>query len=117
VWIGLAQVLSLVPGTSRSGITMTMARALGIERADAARFSILLSIPVILGAGTLQGLELIARDDALLTGDALAAAGLSFVAALAAIAALMRWLQRASFTPLVVYRLLLGLALLALAYL
>ncbi|HEX9647638.1 MAG TPA: undecaprenyl-diphosphate phosphatase [Alphaproteobacteria bacterium] len=117
LWIGLAQVLALVPGTSRAGITMTMARVLGITRADAARFSMLLSIPVIAGAGTMDGLALVARGDAPLIGDALIAAALSFVAALAAIAVLMRWLERSSFTPLVVYRLALGLVLLAIVYL
>jgi len=117
LWVGLAQTLALVPGTSRAGITMTMARALGYRRTEAARFSMLMSIPVILGAGTLQGAKLVAAGDPLLSGDALAAAGLSFVAAFVAVAVLMRWLSRATFTPLVVYRLGLGLALLALVYL
>ncbi len=106
--IGLAQVLALVPGTSRSGITMTAARFLGYERQEAARFSLLLSIPTILGAGTLAGLDLAKAEDAQLTADALIAAGLSFVMALIAIAAMMAWLKRFSFTPFVWYRL--GLA-------
>src|SRR5512134_3301620 len=55
VMIGLAQMLALVPGISRSGITMTAARALGVGREDAARFSLLLSIPTIIGAGVLEG--------------------------------------------------------------
>jgi undecaprenyl-diphosphatase len=117
LWVGLAQILALVPGTSRAGITMTMARALGYRRTEAARFSMLMSIPVILGAGTLQGAKLVAAGDPLLSGDATAAAGLSFVAALGAVAVLMRWLERATFTPLVLYRLGLGLGLLALVYL
>lgn len=117
VWIGLSQTLALVPGTSRAGITMTMARALGFQRTEAARFSMLMSIPVILGAGTLQSIKLIAAGDPLITGDALIAAALSFVAAFIAVAILMRWLERATFTPLVVYRLGLGLLLLGLVYL
>ncbi len=117
LWVGLAQTLALVPGTSRAGITMTMARALGYRRTEAARFSMLMSIPVILGAGALQGAKLVAAGDPLLTGDALAAAALSFVAAFVAVAVLMRWLARATFTPLVVYRLGFGLALLAFVYL
>lgn len=114
--IGLAQVLALIPGTSRSGITMTAARILGYERPDAARFSILLSIPAILGAGTLDGLKLYQSGDFALTQDALIAAGLAFVAALVAITLMMAWLKRASFTPFVIYRILLGGGLLAWIY-
>jgi undecaprenyl-diphosphatase len=114
--IGLSQILALVPGTSRSGITMTAARLLGYERGEAARFSMLLSIPTILGAGVLAGLDLWQDGDAALTHAALVAAGLSFVSALIAIALLMAWLKRASFTPFVIYRVVLGVALLAVAY-
>lgn len=113
--IGVAQVLSLIPGTSRSGITMTAARALGYERQDAARFSMLLSIPTILGAGTLAGLDIYKSGSDVLTHDALVAAGLSFITALVAIALLMRWLKRASFAPFVLYRVLLGGFLIALS--
>jgi len=116
LFIGLSQCLALIPGTSRSGITMTAARILGYERPDAARFSMLLSIPAILGAGTLKGLELYQSGNAQLTGDAMMAAGLAFGTALVAIALMMAWLRRATFTPFVIYRLLLGAALLALAY-
>ncbi len=114
--IGLAQALALVPGTSRSGITMTAARLSGFERTEAARFSMLLSIPVILGAGVLSGLELYGVADARLTAAAAAAAALAFGAALAAIAFLMRWLRSATFTPFVVYRVLLGIGLLVWVY-
>ena len=114
--IGLAQVLALVPGTSRSGITITAARMLGIERPDAARFSMLLAVPAVLGAGVLKSLELAGTRDAALTLASIIAAALAFAAALIAIAALMAWLRRAGFTPFVVYRLALGAGLLALAY-
>ncbi len=114
--IGLAQVLALVPGTSRSGITMTAARILGLERKEAARFSLLLSIPVILGAGALKGWELHQAGDTQLTTDALLAAGMAFATALFAIAAMMAWLRRATFTPFVVYRVCLGVFLLAVIY-
>lgn len=114
--IGLAQVLALVPGTSRSGITMTAARFLGMERAEAARFSLLLSIPTIAGAGLLVGLELYDSGDVQLGLDALIAAGLAFIAALGAIALMMRWLEHAGFTPFVIYRLALGGALLYWVY-
>ncbi len=117
VIIGLAQVLALVPGTSRSGITMTAARLLGYQRADAARFSMLLSIPVIAGAGVLIGLELQQAGNVQLGLTAALASLLAFCTALLAIAFLMRWLRSASFMPFVVYRLVLGAGLLAWLYL
>ncbi|MGP1397181.1 MAG: undecaprenyl-diphosphate phosphatase [Inquilinaceae bacterium] len=112
LWIGLAQALALIPGTSRSGITMTMARALSLERTEAARFSLLLSIPVILGAGTLAGLDLYRAGDVALGVDALIAGILAFLSAIAAIALLMLWLRHSSFMPFVLYRVVLGLGLL-----
>ena len=114
--IGIAQALALIPGTSRSGITMTAARAMGYERIEAARFSMMLSIPVIVAAGAYEGLKLYRAGDAELTTSAIIAALMAFVAALAAIGALMRWLRRASFTPFVVYRVALGAGLLAWIY-
>ena len=114
--IGCAQVLALIPGTSRSGITMTAARFLGFERSEAARFSLLLSIPAIIGPGLLAGLELQESDNLRLGGDALIAAGLACVVALISIFAMVTWLRRASFTVFVVYRILLGALLLALIY-
>lgn len=114
--IGLAQVLALIPGTSRSGITMTAARFLGFERSEAARFSMLLSIPTIAASGLWLGLKLYKADDLEMTQGVLAAAGLSFVMAILSIAALMAWLNRSSFTPFVIYRVILGVVLLAFAY-
>lgn len=116
-FIGLSQVLALIPGTSRSGITMTAARLLGYERSEAARFSMLLAIPAILAAGTLAGIDLYKSGDIQLTTDALIAGGLSLVTALLAIIAMMGWLRRASFLPFVIYRILLGCGLLAWIYL
>ncbi|NQU58522.1 MAG: undecaprenyl-diphosphate phosphatase [Rhodospirillales bacterium] len=116
VIIGIAQVLALIPGTSRSGITMSAARMLGMERTDAARFSMLLSIPTIIGAGALKGLELYQSGDVRLTSDAMLAAGISFITALIAIVVLMAWLKRSSFTPFVIYRIILGVGLLGLSY-
>ena len=114
--IGCAQAMALVPGTSRSGITMSAARILGMERSEAARFSMLLSIPAILGAGALKGWELYHSADLQLTSDAILAAGLAFVVGLISIAVLMAWLRRATLTPFVVYRLALGAVLLYLVY-
>jgi undecaprenyl-diphosphatase len=110
--IGLAQILALIPGTSRSGITMTAARFLGFERVEAARFSLLLSIPAILGAGSLAGYDLYRSGNAVLGYTALVGAALAFGTALCAIVLMMGWLKRASFTPFVVYRVVLGSALL-----
>ncbi len=116
VAIGIAQAIALIPGTSRSGITMTAARFLGYERGEAARFSMLMSIPTIVAAGTLAGLDIYHANQPLLTTAALYSAGLSFVTALIAIAVLMHWLKNASFAPFAFYRVILGGALLAAAY-
>jgi undecaprenyl-diphosphatase len=95
---------------------MTAARLLGFERIEAARFSMLMAIPVIIAAGTLAGLDVIEAGNAQFTHDILLTAGLAFVAALIAIALLMSWLRRASFTPFVIYRLILGAVLLVAVY-
>ena len=113
--IGAAQALALIPGTSRSGITMTAGRALGYLRPDAARFSFLLSIPATAAAGVLILGDALEKHqpiglDALITG------GLTFLTALATIAFLMAIIRRHSFLPFVVYRVLLGAVLLGLAY-
>jgi len=114
--IGCAQILALVPGTSRSGITMTAARFLGFERVEAARFSLLLSIPVIIGAGTLAGADLYRMGSVEMNTVTVLAILFSFVSALIAIAVMMRWLRRASFTPFVIYRICLGAGLLYWVY-
>lgn len=115
--MGLWQAVALVPGVSRSGITITAARGLGYERRAAARLSMLMSIPITLATGSLVVLELGdgGASPALLLPVALAAI-LAFVAAYAALSLMMRFLDRVSFTPYVVYRLVLGAALLVIAY-
>jgi undecaprenyl-diphosphatase len=113
--IGVAQALALVPGTSRSGVTMTAARFLGFTRPDAARFSFLLGIPAIAGAGVLTITEAVENCQRI-TFDAIACAGLTFLAGLAAIAFLMAVLKRVSFLPFVLYRMALGGFLLVLVY-
>jgi len=114
--IGCAQILALVPGTSRSGITMTAARLLGYAREDGARFSLLLAIPTTAAAGALATLGIIRLGERELGLDALLAAALACASALAAMALLLRWLRHAGFWPFVVYRVVLGLILLAIAY-
>ncbi len=111
--VGLAQALALIPGTSRSGVTMTAARFLGYERVEAARFSFLLSIPAVAGAGTLAVLDL-ADATAQMQWDAFLAGVMTFIAAFATMAFLMRFLRHASMLVFVLYRVALGVALLAL---
>jgi undecaprenyl-diphosphatase len=115
--IGVAQTLALVPGVSRAGITISAARMLGYERREAARFSMLLSIPTIIAAGALIAKDLVESGDPVLQADALIALGLSFVTAFIAIVLMMGWLRRATFTPFVLYRIALGLGLLGWVYL
>ncbi len=115
--IGASQILSLLPGTSRSGITMTAGRFLGFERSEAARFSMLLAIPTILAIGGVKGIEVIQSGDSMLQSDVLWSAGLSFVAAYAAIWVFMSLVDRIGLLPFVIYRVVLGLGLLAFVYL
>lgn len=117
ILVGLSQVLSIVPGASRAGVTMSMARFLGMERTEAARFSMFLSIPTIIGLGAAAAYELRSTGDLALQQNAVVAAGLSFVAALASIAFMMALLRRWSMTPFVVYRVVLGAVLLGYVYL
>ncbi|MBV1895633.1 MAG: undecaprenyl-diphosphate phosphatase [Rhodobacteraceae bacterium] len=114
--IGLWQTISLIPGTSRSGITISGARRLGYGRSDAARIAMLMSIPAIIASGVLVGTKAtIAADSAALRDGALAAA-FAFVSALVALSLMMRLLRSVNFTPYVIYRIALGLVLLAWAY-
>ncbi len=113
ILIGIAQALAIIPGTSRSGATMTAARALGFTRPEAARFSFLLGIPAFMGAGILVLGEAIEAGEPI-TADALLTGGLTFFTALAAIAFLMALLRRMSLLPFVIYRILLGGVLLML---
>ena len=115
--IGLFQCLAFIPGTSRAGVTMTMARLIGFERPDAARFSFLLSIPTIAAAGLYKGWQLLQTADAAALRHAGLMVTLSAIAGFLAIAFLMYWVRRASFTPFVVYRIGVGLFVLYVFYL
>lgn len=114
--MGLAQVLALIPGTSRSGITITAARRLGYARSDAARLAMLMSVPTIAASGVLLGAEVIFTMDGAAARDAAIAAAFAFFFALAALAFMMRLLRSVSFTPYVIYRVILGVVLLWIAY-
>lgn len=114
--IGLSQALALVPGVSRSGITMTSARFLGFSRVEAARFSLLLSIVAISGAGILSGGKLLETPNIALGADVLLAVFLSFISGWVAITLMMKWLSKATFLPFAIYRIVLGILLLGLIY-
>lgn len=106
--IGFAQVLALVPGTSRSGITMTAALMLGLGRSDAARFSFLLSMPIIAAAGSYKLLELL-QGGSQVPWDLLAIGLLvSAVTAYACISVFMNWVERVGMMPFAIYRVILA---------
>ncbi len=110
--IGLAQALALVPGTSRSGITMTAGLALGLTRSAAARFSFLLSIPVIMMAGGYESLKLLEQAAAVDWHAMLVGAGVSALSAWVCIHFFLKLIERIGMWPFVIYRLLLGALLL-----
>lgn len=115
IWIGLSQAVALIPGVSRSGITMTTAMLRNSNRTCAARFSFLLSTPIIVGAGILEGWKAInvlrhpvanaetINGTALLLGIAFAA-----ITGFLCIKYFLRYLQRKSFLPFVIYRIILA---------
>jgi len=104
--IGIAQSFALIPGVSRSGITITVALFLGLERREAARFSFLMSIPIIAGAGLLKSKAILHSPDKLALGVGFAGAA---VAGLFAIWFLFKIIQTRRYMPFVVYRWVLGL--------
>ena len=113
--IGLSQALAIIPGVSRSGVTMTMALALGMTREGAARFSFLLSAPIILGAALVKVPELAANpsmiDAGFLTGMLVAC-----ITGLAAIGFLLRYVQTRTFLPFVAYRFIAGALVIGVAW-
>jgi undecaprenyl-diphosphatase len=112
-WIGLAQVLALAPGTSRSGITITAARFLGLDRDSAARFSFLLVIPIVAGATLFKGISAVHEGlppgvgGPMVVGTIAAA-----VSGYAAIVFLLRLVRTTSYRPFVLYRYAAGIAIL-----
>ncbi len=114
--MGLWQAAALIPGASRSGTTITGARALGYSREDAARLAMLMSIPTIIASGVLLAGDVVAEANWQLARDAAIGAVMAFVAALAALALMMRLLKSVSFMPYVIYRMILGVTLLWIAY-
>lgn len=115
--VGFAQALALIPGTSRSGITITTGLLAGLDRATAARYSFLLGIPITAAAGLKKALELANGEQAVSQGGPLAVAiAVSFVSGWFAVWFLVNYLKRRSLTPFVVYRLALAALIVAVWY-
>lgn len=110
--LGAMQVLALIPGTSRSGITLTAGLFAGFDRQSAARFSFLLSIPTIAAAGALESLKLFGSPEPVAWLPLLLAAVLAGVVGWLTMHVFLLWLQRLGLMPFVIYRVLLGLILL-----
>jgi undecaprenyl-diphosphatase len=111
--IGLAQTVALVPGVSRSGATICMALLLGFARSDAARFSFLLSIPAVAGAGILEARSAFVGLGAKALPALAVGTGVAAVVGYASIAWFLRWLGSHQLVGFAAYRIALGLALLA----
>ena len=112
ILMGCAQALALIPGTSRSGITLTAALWLGLSRRVAAKFSFLLSVPIILGAATLKMNDLIEATESVAWDTILVGVIVSFLSAYLCIRLFLTWVQRIGLLPFVAYRLALGMILL-----
>ena len=108
VLFGLAQSLALVPGVSRSGATISMGRFLGYDREAATRFAFLLAIPAVVGAGLFELKEIPHGANAYGVAPTVVATVVSFVVGYAAIAWLLRYVSTRSYTPFVIYRVVLG---------
>ncbi len=106
--IGIAQAVALIPGTSRSGITITAARALGFARQDAARFSFLLSAPVIFLAGSYKMLSLVLSGEGIAWPELALGAVVSAIVAYLSIEFFMRFVSRIGLLPFAIYRLVLA---------
>ncbi len=106
--VGLSQALAIVPGVSRSGITMTCALFLGFTREASARFSFLLSAPIIAGAGVYESIKLIREGTSTLDLNYLIGFAASCISGYMVIAFLMTYLKKHTFLPFVVYRLALS---------
>lgn len=106
--IGFAQALALIPGTSRSGITITAALMLGLTREAAAKFSFLLSIPIILGAGLLKTKDLLESTDPVQWNAMLGGFAISFISAYIVISLFLKWINKIGMAPFAWYRFALG---------
>lgn len=111
--IGLSQALALIPGTSRSGITMTAGLFLGLRPEAAARFSFLLSIPIILASGLLEGIKIIKYPDLNAAPlEIFVGVFISFITAIVVIHCFLKYISKSGMAVFVIYRLILGALLL-----
>jgi len=116
IFVGIAQAIALVPGTSRSGITMTGGLFMGLSRTAAARFSFLLAIVVGFLAGSMEGVKMIKHGGETPWAAVIVGFFVAFIAAYLAIHYFLKFISRSSMTPFVLYRIALGVVLLSLAY-
>ena len=114
--IGIAQILSIIPGTSRSGIVITAGLYMGFSRFDASKYSLLLSIPVIIAATTLESINLFIEKGFFFNNEMIMGIILSFCVALITIKLFMKWINNASLKIFVAYRIMLGILILIYAY-
>ena len=111
--VGLFQVLAFIPGASRAGVTITGARLLGYDRLNAARFSMILSIPIILASMTLSFINIFNEEYVVVNFyQSFSAALVAFITALLSIIFLMRFIKKANFNIFIIYRIILGIILL-----
>lgn len=106
--IGCSQIFALIPGTSRSGVTMSAALALGYTRSAAARFSFLLSIPVIVLATLIESIDLVTTGDKIHSKELLIGALFSAVVAYLTIGFFMRFVEKMGMAPFAIYRFILA---------
>lgn len=111
LFVGMAQALALIPGTSRSGVTMTACLFMGLTRENAARFSFLMSIPIILMATSYEGLRLIKEPLNFSGQELILAVGIAFVSAYFCIHYFLKLIQKIGMLPFTLYRLLLGMGI------
>ena len=114
--IGIAQTLAIIPGTSRSGIVITAGLFMGFNRFDASKYSLLLSIPVIIAATTLESINLFMEKGFFFNNEMILGIILSFCIALVTIRLFMSWINKASLKIFVIYRVFLGILILVYAY-
>lgn len=110
--IGMVQALAVIPGTSRAGACMTGLRLLGFNRVDSAHFSCLMSIPTIIAAASLVCYDLCTAEEVIAVYDLSLAILFSFIFGWISIYGMMKLLKKVTFTPFVIYRVLLGCAIL-----
>lgn len=114
--IGLGQAVALIPGVSRSGMTLTIARFLGFSRHFSARFIFIMAIPVIFGAIVLKGCDMCRENIPIFTQEIGLGVLFSFIFSLCFLHLLLKWLKNHSLFPIVVYRLCLGILLIVFSY-